>query len=59
MLRLLNTLFVFIVATIFYWLGLLMFSPLGIGILYGRFNPFPVLPDITKPLILLLFRFSI
>ena len=32
MLRLLNTLFVFIVATIFYWLGLLMFSPLGISV---------------------------
>ena len=32
MLRLLNTLFVFIVATIFYWLGLLVFSPLGISV---------------------------
>ena len=32
MLRLLNTLFVFIVATIFYWLGLLVFAPFGISV---------------------------
>lgn len=32
MLRMLNTLFVFIMATIFYWFGLLMFSPLGISV---------------------------
>lgn len=37
MLRLLNTLFVFIMATIFYWLGLLIFSPLGfsVNIMFG------------------------
>lgn len=32
MLRLLNFAFVFIIATIFYWLGLLIFAPLGLSI---------------------------
>ena len=32
MLRLLNTLLVFIIATIFYWLGLLILSPLGLSV---------------------------
>ena len=32
MLRLLNTLFIFIIATIFYWLGLIIFSPLALSV---------------------------
>ena len=32
MLRLLNFAFVFIIATVFYWLGLLVFAPLGLSV---------------------------
>ncbi|MCR5504248.1 MAG: rod shape-determining protein MreD [Elusimicrobiaceae bacterium] len=32
MLRLINIAFVFIIATVFYWLGLLVFAPLGLSV---------------------------